>query len=140
MTSIKDLLREHLVPDVDGLFRRDGASRWAEVDSDALNYFEVGDLWDHDDWDPDPHGLTEVAGVVVAPLPDGGSLTCGEGGLGSFGFFARRDARGDVVWAVMLTDSNPFVRIDVDGTPATFTNNLDRSLSIDLAHPYFAAD
>ena len=78
--------------------------------------------------------------MVVAPLPDGGSLTCGEGALGSFGFFARRDARGDVVWAVMLTVSNPFVRIDVDGTTATFTNNLGRSLSIDLTDPFFAAD
>jgi len=36
-----------------------------------------------------------------------------------------------------LTRSNPFVRVEVDGPAAAFTNNLGHSLTIDLTDPHF---
>jgi hypothetical protein len=34
-----------------------------------------------------------------------------------------------------MTDSNPFVHVRVDGAVATFSNNLDRSVVVDLNQP-----
>jgi hypothetical protein len=38
-----------------------------------------------------------------------------------------------------MTNSNPFLHVRLDGTMAAFTNNLDRSVVIDLGLPDFAA-
>ena len=43
------------------------------------------------------------------------------------------------IWVVFLTNSNPFLHVHVDGMVATFTNNLDRPVVIDLRLPDFAA-
>jgi hypothetical protein len=42
------------------------------------------------------------------------------------------------MWIVSLTRSNPFVRVAVDGSLATFTNNLGNSISLDLAGPDYS--
>jgi hypothetical protein len=53
-------------------------------------------------------------------------------------FFARLDPQGVPIWVAFMTHSNPFQQVHVDGTVATFTNNLDRSVVIDLDQPDFA--
>jgi hypothetical protein len=141
MTVIAELLRARTAPGVDGLFRRGvGPSYQVVIDGPTLRRFEIGQPFDHDDWDADPDALVEIDPAVRLPLPGGGSVCCGEGPLGADGFFAREDGDGAVVWVVVLTRSNPFVRAEVDGRTATFTNNLGHSLTIDLTDPHFACD
>lgn len=92
-------------------------------------------------WDADPDAVMEIDPATRVLLPTGRvSVCCGEGSLGSHGFFGREDADGEVVWVVVLTRSNPFLRAEVDGTVATFINNLGRSVAIDLTDPYFSND
>jgi hypothetical protein len=59
--------------------------------------------------------------------------------MGADGFFARLDPDCAPVWVVFMTDSNPFLEARFDGAVAVFTNNLQRSVAIDLKLPYFAA-
>jgi hypothetical protein len=81
--------------------------------------------------DMHPRGLAE--------LPDGsGYACCGDGSHGSEGFFARLDRGRNLVWVEALGDSNPFERATVEGSMATFTNNLGNSITVDLADPDFA--
>ncbi|ROO61845.1 hypothetical protein EDC02_3802 [Micromonospora sp. Llam0] len=124
-------------PCVDGLYRADGTSRLLAVDGPQLSWFEFGlpfNLGGRDDFD-----VLEVDSAARAELPDGGSVCCGEGVLGSDGFFARTDAEGEPIWIAVLTNSNPFVRVDVAGSAVRFTNNLGNSLTIDLGDPNLAA-
>lgn len=44
-----------------------------------------------------------------------------------------------VVWLVFLSDSNPFEQVSVDGSLATFTNDLGNTLTVDLEDPDFAS-
>jgi hypothetical protein len=139
VTTARELLRAQMVPCEDGLFRRSGPSHRVSVDPQTLTRFRIGEPWDHDDWDPDPDANQELNPdpAAVVALPGGGAVWAGGGDHGSYGFFARLDAAGDVVWAVMLTDSNPFEHAWVDGDVATFGNNLGRTLRIDLAMFWF---
>jgi hypothetical protein len=129
-----------MVPCADGLFRRSGPSHKVFIDRQVLTHFRIGEPWNHDDWDPDPDACQELNPdpAAVVGLPDGGAIWAGGGDHGSYGFFARLDAADDVVWAVMLTDSNPFVHAEVTDAVATFVNNLGNSLRIDLTDPWFA--
>jgi hypothetical protein len=142
MTTARELLKARMVPSEDGLFRRRGPSREVFVDPQILTGFRVGEPWDDDDWNPDPHAnqYLDPAPAAVVKLPDGGEICAGAGTLGSDGFFFRVDASGAVIWAVMLTDSNPFEHAEVTDDVATFVNNLGNSLRIDLTDPNFAAE
>ncbi|MFD8724070.1 hypothetical protein ACFV2H_40475 [Streptomyces sp. NPDC059629] len=141
-TTIVELWRSGRAPAWDGLYRADGSARSAQVDGDELSWFELGEPLDLDALlAASPDHVTEV-GVPpdrVTALRDGsGYVGCGEGALGADGFFARFDEDHDVVWLVFLSDSNPFERVSVDGSLATFTNNLGNTLTVDLDDPDFA--
>jgi NAD(P)H-hydrate repair Nnr-like enzyme with NAD(P)H-hydrate epimerase domain len=81
--------------------------------------------------------VIEIDPTVSAVLPDGGAVCCGAGNLGADGFFARLGANEQLVWVVVLRNSNPFHHIRVDGTLVAFTNNLGNSLTVNLADPEF---
>ncbi|MCX4763329.1 hypothetical protein OG562_20615 [Streptomyces sp. NBC_01275] len=129
-------------PAVDGLFRADGSARVVEVDGPELSWFDVAEPFDLDALlADDPECLTraDIHPQGLAELPDGsGYMCCGDGSLGSEGFFARLDQDENLVWVVSLLESNPFERAEVHGSLATFTNNLGNSLTIDLTNPDFA--
>ena len=43
-------------------------------------------------------------------------IVCGEGGMGSEGFIAATDIEnGELIWALFSTESNPFVRLELNG-------------------------
>jgi hypothetical protein len=135
MNRVAKLLKERLAPDFDGLYKADGTARVARVDGPTLSWldFEVPlDLHAMEDDD-----VVEIDPAVSAVLPDGGAVCCGEGALGADGFFARLDANKQLVWVVVLHNSNPFHHIRVDGTLVAFTNNLGNSLTVNLADPEF---
>ncbi|MFC8723334.1 hypothetical protein [Kitasatospora sp. NPDC057198] len=142
MGRLDELWAEGWMPGGEGLFRADGRCRDAWVDGPDLAEFELGGPFELDGGLPDDP--EEEAGSVGlhsrAELPDGaGHLAGGGGAVGSEGFAARFDAAGALVRLLHLADSNEFVRIAVDRPPATFTDNLDRSLVLDLTAPEFAA-
>ncbi|WP_141726164.1 hypothetical protein [Actinacidiphila rubida] len=142
MSRISELWREYLAPGWDGMYRADGSARQAEVDGDDLSWFELGPSFDVDALlEEDPENLNDVGPDprTVVELPDGSGYVCGgESSMGGDGFFARLDPEQNVVWLVFLSNSNPFVRVAVEGSMVTFVNNRDRSLVIDLNDPDFA--
>lgn len=139
---IAELWQTYQAPGWDGLYRRDGSAREAEVDGPGLAWLDLGARFDVDallerdpenvsSVDPDPRTLVE--------LPDGSGYVCGGASdVGSEGFFARLDRHRQLVWLVFLSDSNPFERTTVEGSLATFTNNLGNAITIDLDDPDFA--
>jgi hypothetical protein len=142
MKGITELWRAGEAPAWDGLFRADGSARAVEVDSAALSWFELGAPLNFETWlAENPETLTsiDIHPQGLAEIPDGsGYVCCGDGSHGSEGFFARLDRDKNPVWVVSLGDSNPFVRATVEGSMATFTNNLGNSITVDLADPDFA--
>lgn len=138
--SIIDLWLANERPAVDGWFQADGSAWTVEVDGPQLSWFNVGEPLDLDGLLAEhPESLTgaDTHPQGLAELPDGsGYVCCGDGSLGSEGFFARLDQNRGLVWLVSLLDSNPFQRAEVHGSLATFTNNLGNSLTIDLTKPH----
>jgi len=132
-------VRSGSVPYVEGFFHPDGTVRQVDYDRQQLSSFGLGSPFTPD-WDYDPDDLVDVDWADRAFLAPGqGSVCCGEGPMGADGFFARLDPDGVPVWVVFMTNSNPFLHVRVDGMLASFTNNLDRSVVIDLELPDFAA-
>ena len=139
MPGFGELVRSRLVPCVEGFFRADGTVRRVDYDGPQLSWFELGPLFTPD-WEYDLDGLADIDWADRALLAPGqGSVCCGEGPMGADGFLARLDPHDVPVWVAFMTRSNPFQQVRVDGTVATFTNNLDRSVAIDLDQPDFAA-
>jgi hypothetical protein len=139
MTDFGELVRSGSVPRVEGFFRADGTVRRIYYDGPQLFRFELGPHFTPD-WKFDPDDLADIDWADHAILGQGqGSVCCGEGSMGADGFFARLDRHGVPVWVAFMTHSNPFQQVRVDGTVATFINNLDRSVAIDLNLPDFAA-
>jgi hypothetical protein len=142
-TRIVQLWAEGLAPGWDGLYRADGSARALRLAGGArLDGFDLGlplDLEALLAQDPDNVTSVDIARGVDVALPDGFGYVCGgEGSHGSEGFFARLDKDRNLMWIVMLTDSNPFEKAEVRGRLATFTNNLGNSVTVDLDHPEFA--
>jgi len=138
LTVFGALVRAGSVPCVEGLFRADGTVRRVDYDGPRLSRFEVGPLF-VPTWQFDPDDMADIDWADRAGLPaDKGSVCCGEGPMGADGFFARLDPDGVPIWAVFMTNSNPFLQTRVEGMVATFTNNLQRSIVIDLELPEFA--
>ncbi|OLB79914.1 MAG: hypothetical protein AUI14_08850 [Actinobacteria bacterium 13_2_20CM_2_71_6] len=105
----------------------------------SLSWFELGPPF-VPDWEYDPDDLLDVDWADRAVLTsDQGSVCCGEGPMGADGFLARLNPDGVPIWVVFMTASNPSLHVHVDGMEATFTNNLDRSVVIDLELSDFAA-
>ncbi|MBK3576238.1 hypothetical protein JHN63_20935 [Streptomyces sp. MBT65] len=142
MNRIAELWRGGKAPAWDGLFRADGSARAVEVDSAALSWFELGAPLDFETWlaeNPETLTTIDIHRQGLAEIPNGsGHVCCGEGSHGSEGFFARLDQDKNLAWVVSLGDSNPFVRATVEGSVATFTNNLGNSIPVDLTDPDFA--
>jgi hypothetical protein len=139
MQDFGELLRAGWVPYVEGFFRADGTVRRIDYDGQQLSWFELGPPF-VPDWEHDPDDLAEVDWADRAFLAhDPGSVCCGEGPMGADGFFARLDPQGTPLWVAFMTNSNPFLQVRVEDTVATFTNNLNRSLAVDLDHPDFTA-
>lgn len=139
MSRITELWLANEAPEWDGLFRADGSAREVEVDGPELSWLDLGAPLDLDALlDEDPEALTTISPHPqgFAELPDGtGYVCCGDAALGSQGFFARLDRDKNLVWLVSLGDSNPFVRAEVEGSLATFTNNRGNAITIDLTDP-----
>ncbi|MFJ4668453.1 hypothetical protein [Kitasatospora purpeofusca] len=138
---ITELWRAGTAPTLNGLYRADGSARAADVGGPDLPRFELGAPIDLEVLlaaDPE-NDVVDVDIAAEAELPDGsGSVCCGYGDLGADGFFARLDGERNLRWIVMLLNSNPFVRVSVEGTVVTFVNNLDNSVTVDLTDPDFA--
>jgi hypothetical protein len=137
MKRITELWLAGTAPARDGLYRVDGLATAVDVDGPELSWFDLGPPLDLDDVLADPDHVMKIDIFAEAELPDG-SVVCGDGAHGSEGFFARLDADGALVWIVPLGDSNPFMKVKIDGATATFTNNLDNSITVDLDSPQFA--
>ena len=139
MSRIVELWRQGEVPGFSGLYRANGSARSVEVDGAALTYFRVGEPFDvAGRLAEDPDHVAEIDESARAALPDGGSVVCGEGALGSQGFFARLDASDGLIWVVYLSNGNPFHELGLDGSRATFTNNHGRSITVDLTDDLYA--
>jgi hypothetical protein len=124
--------RSGLVPYIEGFFHADGTVREIDYDGQQLSWFELGPPFTPD-WEYDADDLVDVDWADRAALARGqGSVCCGEGPMGADGFFARLDPDDVPVWVVFMTDSNPLLHVRVDGMVASFTNNLDRTVRIDL--------
>lgn len=140
---IDAMLRRHVAPTIDGLYRRGAPPLTVEYHNSELPWFEIGPPLDFDPGEleeMDEDDEFDLDTVWHTVLPDGGSLRVGEEAHhGSFGFFSREDATGAVVWAVVMTDSNPFVEARVDGPVATFVNNLGNEVTLRLDDPVFGA-
>ncbi|MFF5176039.1 hypothetical protein ACFY3U_25905 [Micromonospora sp. NPDC000089] len=139
MNHVLELWRQACVPGISGLYRADGSARHVEIDDASLCCFQVGSLFDLDTvLAVEPDNVSEIDESTRVDLPSGGGfLVCGEGAHGSEGFFARLDEREELVWVVFLRDGNPFRKIRLSGSDATFVNNLDRSITINLLDPLY---
>ncbi|SNS00722.1 hypothetical protein [Actinacidiphila glaucinigra] len=141
MGLIAELWLTGLVPARDGLYRVDDAAFDVRIDGPGLPGFGIGEPFDvAAGLAEDPGCVTEVESHPrgVVELRDGtGYVCCGEGGHGAHGFFARLDSDGGLLWVVALPGSSPFELAEVEGRYATFTDNLGRSLSVDLAAAEF---
>ncbi|BCJ68331.1 hypothetical protein [Polymorphospora rubra] len=139
MSRTAELWRQGCVPAVSGHYRADGLAHVVDVDGAQLSYFRVRERFDVDALlAAHPENLAEIDETARLALPDGsGSLICGAGAHGSEGFFARVCGQEELVWVVFLLHGNPFERIGVSGSTATFSNNLDRSVDVDLRQPLF---
>ncbi|RLP93317.1 hypothetical protein EAD89_06700 [Micromonospora sp. BL4] len=92
-------------------------------------------------FEEEPDNLTHVdilRGADVLLANGSGYLCGGDGAHGSDGFLARLDKDRNLMWIVVLTDSNPFEKAEARGSLARFTNNLGNSVTVDLDHPDFA--
>jgi hypothetical protein len=129
------LVRSGWVPSIEGFFRADGSVRRVLYDGPQLSWFRLGPLF-IPDWEYDIDDLVQIDWTDRGDLvSQQGSVCCGEGPMGADGFFARLDPIGVPVWVAFMTDSNPFLYVRVDGAMATFSNNLDRSVEVDLNQP-----
>jgi hypothetical protein len=130
MTDVAAQFGAERLPVRDGLYRVGSPPRtvlWREE-------LEIGEPFELDGSEMD----TVIDIFCEAALPDG-YLVCGEGSWGSEGFFARLATDRSLIWVVYLEHGNPFISIDVMGRTATITNNLDRTVTIDLDNPNFTS-
>lgn len=96
----------------------------------------IGDPFDLEaELEGDPDETSEVDGQRSLELPEGGCLWAGEGSHGSEGFCARLTSDRSLVWAVFLTDSDPFTEIQLTGRTATFISTTGVVLTIDIDGP-----
>ena len=134
------LVRSGTVPAIDGFFHRDGTVRRLAYDGPQLSRFKVGTSF-MPTWEHDLDDLADIDWTSSAVLASArGSVCCGEGPMGADGFFAFLDQELVPVWVVFMTNSNPFLHVQVDGMLATFTNNLGHPVVIDLSLPELPPD
>lgn len=140
MSRIVEMWRQGLAPAFSALYRANDTAWSIEIDGPTLAYFRVGGPFDlAARLAEEPREVTQIDESARAALPEGGGhVCCGEGALGSDGFFARLNSDGALVWMVFLPDGNPFYKISVDGMRVTFTNNLGRGVTVNLTDQLYA--
>ncbi|MFC0598173.1 hypothetical protein [Streptomyces palmae] len=143
MGLIERLWAAGKMPFHDGLYRPDDTGRVLYADGPGAFHPDAGQ--------PIPFRLggpldvvraVEAGGVnafdtnVESLLPDGsGWLSAGGGGMGNIGYLARLNADRSLRWVATSFHSNPFVRVQVEGATAVFTNDWRNVLVLDLNDP-----
>ncbi|WP_019355611.1 hypothetical protein [Streptomyces sp. AA1529] len=137
--ALDSLWAEYCLPLRDALYVRQGEQVRAHdvsYDSDRPGGLVIGESFDlAAELAEDPEWVSWVDGQREVELPGGGQLWAGEGDQGSQGFFARLAEDGTLVWAVFLTESNPFTEIRPVGREATFTSTAGVVITVDIDDP-----
>ena len=139
MMDFGALVRSGSVPNVEGFFRADGTVRRVYYADRSCRGSSWVPLSSHNGNTIPMISWTSTGPPGTVLASEVGSVCCGEGPMGADGFFARLDPDRVPVWVVFMTNSNPFLQVHVQGMKATFTNNLDHSVVIDLRLSEFAA-
>ncbi|MFW6693707.1 hypothetical protein [Streptomyces sp. MAR4 CNX-425] len=136
MRPLTRLWNAYRLPCRDGLYLATGASYAVRPSPEA-----PGGLRIHAPFDlaayvaAHPGRTSEVDGLTSAGTDDGDLLWGGEGSYGSEGFAARLRSDRTLVWAVFLTDANPFTEIRTSGRTATFRSTSGVGITLDLDDP-----
>ncbi|MFJ1756581.1 hypothetical protein [Kitasatospora sp. NPDC088134] len=139
MTALARLWSREQLPIRDGLYTAAGGAFDVEVDPRAPGGLRVLDGFDVEEFlREDPEWITSLTTTAEVELPAGaGYLCCGEGSHGSEGFFARLSPDHDLLWAVYLEESNPFVDLTVTGDRAVIRSTADVTIVLDLRSESF---
>jgi hypothetical protein len=141
MSTITSLWAEETLPIRDGLYAASGESYSLRLNPAVPCGAEITGTFDLDAFlESDPDWLTtiDITGKTALPNDSGslGSLVYGEGSHGSEGFFGRLDKDQNLAWVLYLEESNPFVKVTVNGQTATFTSSSDIAISVNIDHPW----
>ncbi|WBB60140.1 hypothetical protein O7599_32155 [Streptomyces sp. WMMC500] len=136
MSVIEDLWSEFRLPIRNALYFRDGVSYEVVIDPDSPSGLRVLQSFDLADYvASDPDWTSEVDGLTSMEREDGDLLWAGDGSYGSEGFVARLRGDRTLVWAIFLTDSNPFTEIRTSGRGATFLSTSGVRITLDVDDP-----
>ncbi|MEU7027977.1 hypothetical protein AB0A60_14950 [Streptomyces sp. NPDC046275] len=145
MTTIERLWEGLELPLADALHFADGHSYAVALDPTAPSGFSVLSRLDLDEMrEEDPSSVSSVSSVSLVSSVDGravvdlgeeGLLWGGEGSYGSEGFLARLTAGRKLIWAMFFTESNPFERIRLSGSVATFRSTSGVAITVDIDDP-----
>ncbi|XIE77154.1 hypothetical protein AB6O49_00205 [Streptomyces sp. SBR177] len=139
MTMIECLWEDLELPLVDALHFADGRSYAVALDRATPSGFSVLSRLDLDEMrEEDPSSVSSVSSVdgrAVVDLGEEGLLWGGEGSYGSEGFLARLTAGRKLIWAMFFTESNPFERIRLSGSVATFRSTSGVAITVDIDDP-----
>ncbi|MEU1230919.1 hypothetical protein [Streptomyces sp. NPDC005828] len=136
MTTIERLWGGFELPVKDALHHADGHSHEVVLDPGAPSGFTVLAPFDLEELPAgDPSWVSSVDGLVTADLGGKGLLWGGEGSYGSEGFIARLTADRALMWAMFFTESNPFDRIRLSGSTATFTSTSGYEIAVHVDDP-----
>ncbi|MFF8599926.1 hypothetical protein ACF065_25815 [Streptomyces sp. NPDC015232] len=142
MTMIECLWEDLELPLVDALHFADGRSYALALDPATPSGFSVLSRLDLDEMrEEDPSSafsvpsVSSVDGRAVVDLGEKGLLWGGEGAYGSEGFIARLTAARKLIWAMFFTESNPFERIQLSGSVATFRSTSGVAITVDIDDP-----
>ncbi|MFJ4775558.1 hypothetical protein [Streptomyces sp. NPDC088762] len=136
MTTIERLWEDFQLPIRDALHYADGRSCDVDLDSDASSGLRVLAPFDLDEMlESDPSRVSSVDGLVAVDLGSRGLLWAGEGSYGSEGFIARLTVDRALIWAIFFAESNPFDRIQLFGTEATFSSTSGFEITVDIDDP-----
>ncbi|NEB06453.1 hypothetical protein [Streptomyces sp. SID13726] len=136
MTAIERLWEDFELPITDALHYADGHSYDVALAPDTPTGFAVLASFDLDEvLESDPSWVSSVDGLAAVDLGENGLLWGGEGSYGSEGFVARLTTDRSLMWAMFFAESNPFSRIRLSGTVATFTSTSGFEVSVDIDDP-----
>ncbi|MFE1874440.1 hypothetical protein ACFW9N_26740 [Streptomyces sp. NPDC059496] len=136
MTAIERLWKDFELPVKDALHHADGHSYDVALDPTAPRGFTVLGPFDLDEvLEGDPSWVSSVDGLAAVDLGEEGLLWCGEGSYGSEGFIARLTVDRALHWAMFFIESNPFDRIRLSGSVATFSSTSGFELALDIDDP-----
>ncbi|KAK1179619.1 hypothetical protein B7755_016585 [Streptomyces sp. NBS 14/10] len=136
MNDIQLLWGEFRLPTRDALHLADGNSYDVALSPGTPSGFRLLGAFDlHQMLTSEPDWTSEVDGLKSVELAHGGFLWGGEGSYGSEGFVARLTAGRSLIWAVFLTESNPFQEIRLHGKIASFVSTSAVEITVDIDDP-----